>query len=436
MENEKYFARSWAMLTRDKGWIKPILVMAVAQFVPIAGYIGAKGYILEWARLTAWGVDAAPKQKNVEIGKCMSSGGRGFVVELGWGVALGIATSIVQAIFSMIPGSFGALLASLVSIALAFATSVIGVAIMLAQVRTAIYEKIEAGFRVDRLSELIKRDVNGFMRVFLIEFLGSLIIGLVIGIVIVAFVFMMIPMFIGLGQGNYTSQREVLNLILPMIVPFLLIAVVFGFVLSIMYIILRMVVFNAVGLWLRQFNVAQWGRSEDPLPETNPSPAAAANAAYQAPAQQAPMAQPQPQPAPQPQPQPQPAPQSQPTPQPTPAPEQQPAPQPQPAPVPQPAPEPEPQVAPDVEPEVEPAQPATIPLNRNEDQKVVVEESQVIESEPATEATTPESDQVALEETAPKAVVEQTDDVENIYSQALDSIKNNDFVKEDDDEQY
>ena len=68
MENEKYFSRSWAMLTRDKGWIKPILVMAVAQLVPIAGYIGAKGYMLEWARLTAWGVAAAPKQKNVETG--------------------------------------------------------------------------------------------------------------------------------------------------------------------------------------------------------------------------------------------------------------------------------------------------------------------------------------------------------------------------------
>ena len=27
--SEKYFSRSWALLTRDKGWIKPILVMAV-----------------------------------------------------------------------------------------------------------------------------------------------------------------------------------------------------------------------------------------------------------------------------------------------------------------------------------------------------------------------------------------------------------------------
>lgn len=432
MENEKYFSRSWAMLTRDKGWIKPILVMAVAQLVPIAGYIGAKGYMLEWARLTAWGVDAAPKQKNVEIGKCMSSGGRGFVVELGWGVLLGIATGIIQMIFAMFPGTFGQILSGLVSFALTFITAVLGIAIVVAQVRAAIYEKIEAGFRVDRISELVKRDVNGYMRIFAIEFVGMLIMGVIVAMIVIACTFMLVPMFIGIGQGHYASEREVLNLIIPMIVPLLLVGVIFGFLLTVAYIIILMVVYNAVGLWLRQFNVSQWGRSEDPLPETNPYQGTSVSPAGQMPVQQAPTPQPQPQQAPAPQPAPQPQPQPAPQPQPEPAPVPQPAPQPEPAPQPQPAPAPEPEPEPGQV--VETVTPPTIPLKRENRQDVVAEETKVAEPEPSPVA--PELVQTPLEETAPTAVIDKTDDVENIYSQALDSIKNNDFVKEDDDEQY
>ena len=78
--------------------------------------------------------------------------------------------------------------------------------------------------------------------------------------------------------------------------------------------------------------------------------------------------------------------------------------------------------------------PPTIPLKRENSQDVVAEEPKVAEPEPAPVA--PEPVQTPLEETAPTAVIDKTDDVGNIYSQALDSIKNNDFVKEDDDEQY
>ena len=72
--NEGYYSRSWKLLSRDKGWYKPLLVMAVALFVPIVGALGVLGYELEWARLTAWGVDSSPKQKNVQVGKCIKAG--------------------------------------------------------------------------------------------------------------------------------------------------------------------------------------------------------------------------------------------------------------------------------------------------------------------------------------------------------------------------
>jgi hypothetical protein len=71
-----YFARSWTLLTRAKGWPKTVLLLCVASLVPIVGPLFSLGYIVEWARLTAWGVDAYPKQRGIRIGRCIASGWR------------------------------------------------------------------------------------------------------------------------------------------------------------------------------------------------------------------------------------------------------------------------------------------------------------------------------------------------------------------------
>lgn len=47
------FMSSWRMLTRDKGWVKPLLVLTLVSWIPILGQIAVLGYGLEWARLTA-----------------------------------------------------------------------------------------------------------------------------------------------------------------------------------------------------------------------------------------------------------------------------------------------------------------------------------------------------------------------------------------------
>lgn len=53
MQDDRYFSKSWAMLTKEQGWIKPLLVLTVATLVPVAGPLAVSGYILDWARLTA-----------------------------------------------------------------------------------------------------------------------------------------------------------------------------------------------------------------------------------------------------------------------------------------------------------------------------------------------------------------------------------------------
>ena len=123
MQDAKYFSHSWELLTRDKGWVKPILVLAIAMFVPVVGPLAVLGYALEWARLSAWGVDAAPKQRGVKIGGCLVAGWRAFVVILVWMLLWGVATSVVTAIIAALHIR---LLSSLLSLAItAFGVSLV-----------------------------------------------------------------------------------------------------------------------------------------------------------------------------------------------------------------------------------------------------------------------------------------------------------------------
>ncbi len=304
MQNENYFSRSWAMLTRDKGWIKPLLVMAAASLVPVVGEFGNNGYALEWARLTAWGVDSAPKQKNVDVGKCVTSGARAFVVSLGWGFICGIAVAVLNGIFSIIPGAIGQLFSAMMSLALSVVMSIVSIAIMVAQLRTTIYEKIGAGYQPKRIYELISSDTRGFLRVFLIQFVSGLIIGAIITVFIIVCMLFFMPILLRLS-GGYVDSDVIVGMLAGMIFPLVVVCALFGYVISFVANAVRMLVVNALGLWMRQFDVPNWGRSEDPLPTTPGTQANVAQqwqqpmqtqggqpGAYGQPMQQAPMQQP------------------------------------------------------------------------------------------------------------------------------------------------
>ena len=192
MQERSYAKRAWALLTQQKGWIKPVLVLSAANFVPIVGPIGASGYALEWARLNAWGVDAAPKQKNVKVGDLIASGFRALVVVLGWGLCLGLVMGILQGIAGVIPGIVGGVIQAIVGLALFVVQMLYGPAIVVATIRTSIYEKIGAGYRVDRILDMIRRDMSGFMHLVLIQ----LVAGVVMTIVVIILMFILVISFL------------------------------------------------------------------------------------------------------------------------------------------------------------------------------------------------------------------------------------------------
>ena len=293
MDDTKYFSRAWALLTRDKGWVKPLLVMTAATMVPIAGFLGNSGYVLEWARLTAWGVDSAPKQRNVNIGACIASGWRAFLVALGWGLCLSVATSLINLIIGQLPDVLSVILGLMFSLVTMVLYAVYGVFMNIAQIRTAIYESAGAGYRIDRIFEMIKRDTKGFAMLFLI------------GPFLVPFVVM----------GSASSGGDAaISMIMATIVPLLVMSVIVGLGITFLCIGIEMLLKTATALWMRQFDVPSWGKSSDPLPdqptvrESNQLPAPVPVQTPEPAAAEQPEPEPEPEPVPVPAPEPAPEP--------------------------------------------------------------------------------------------------------------------------------
>lgn len=268
---DRYFARSWALLTRDRGWVKPVLALCAALFVPIVGPIGALGYVLEWARLTAWGVASSPKQKRVRVGECIVSGFRAFVVLFVWL----LCCSLVGAILALVP-----LLGSLAAFAWSVFSMFLGVLAMIAALRATIYQSVTAGLDPKAIWEMAKRDVSGLVRVFgiLAAGTGIMFCATVVGSVLM--VLSILPQAIAFGgyielYDSLMTDAERMRIFFEMIASFVgvlgVILVVLVLVVSVIAIVTSMLGYTALGLWLRQFNVAAWGGEKDPLPAAGPS---------------------------------------------------------------------------------------------------------------------------------------------------------------------
>lgn len=272
-ERSRYFSRAWSLLTREKGWWKPVAVCAAADLVPVAGPLGVLGYKLEWARLVAWGADVSPKRHGVRVGSCISSGWRGFLVLLVWGLVMGVIGGVCGAL-----PLIGGLLSTLWTICCLY----LGMVVSVATLRATIYQKAGAGFSWKNLVELGRRDPSGLLSILGWEMLCYLVIALVSGIVLSVTALGAMPRIISLASelGYYNSglspygDLEYYVTQLAMELFFYVIAA-FGptlIVLALIALVLRngisMVVYAALGLWIRQFDVANWGRSEEPLPST------------------------------------------------------------------------------------------------------------------------------------------------------------------------
>lgn len=278
--DQSYFSRDWAMLTRDKGWLKPILLMALASLVPIVGILGVTGYAYEWARLTAWGVDSAPKQRDVKVGACIKSGFRVCMVTLCWSLAVGFVFGVLNVLCG------DSALGSLVSMLTTLLTWVAGILATVAALQATIYERFGAGFAVRRLVEMVRRGWKGLLKVLGINLVIALVSGL-IGTVITLIAGAATLPFLGnflydvsyaanaadLGTMDSSHIANVVGGFLQFFGPFMVVVIVLPAVLGAFTMLLTA---NLIGLWMMQFDVPNWGSPSDPLPASLPDAGAAA----------------------------------------------------------------------------------------------------------------------------------------------------------------
>ncbi len=275
-----YLSRSWRMLTQDRGWYKPILVLALVALIPIVGIFWTLGYYLGWARLTAWGIDSAPKQRKVDIGACFVGGFKGFVVEFVWACVGGAIAGFIVALT-------GAWLAWLVWFGVALYSLVLNVAV----VRSAIYQHVGPGFGLSQIFDMCGRDFGGLMKVFLIFLLRvAVTLCLTLAVVLVTSLALAGPLAQMASLYYYSGNPEILlsnsvGLVSSAISWLGQLVVAIAYVGSIIGVTFDLLIYNATALWMRQFNVPAWGGPSDPVPASIPSAPLGGPDAWAGPAQ-------------------------------------------------------------------------------------------------------------------------------------------------------
>lgn len=245
----------------DKAHPRP----AVALLVPVAGPLALSGYALEWARLSAWGVDASPKQRGVRVGECIASGWRAFVVELVWTIAFVVASMVVTGVLQALFGGWGASLGNMLTVVCGFPFSLV---VIVAGLRAAIYTKIRAGLNPVRVFEMVGRDAGGLFKIIGIPLVTGLIVGAVMLVgYVVLFVVIMGDVAGYIGYLMYDSSSallfQLIGGVLGKVLPTFVVLWYVGAVVSVSSTLLEI---NAIGLWMRQFDVPAWGGPSDPLP--------------------------------------------------------------------------------------------------------------------------------------------------------------------------
>ncbi len=283
------FMSSWKMMTRDKGWIKPLLMLTLVGWIPILGQIAILGFGLEWARLTAWGVDAAPKQHGVAYGKVLSTGGIAFLVMVSMSIVLGIVDMFLfggwypLAAYPMGIGAFSTSLfdfaagtSMLLALVLFVVNLLMGTFTTAAMMRATLYDSFGAGWRIDRLFQMIGRDAGGFMHAYAVSLIGSAISAAYSMVVALVGGLLAFGGIVGVMFGTDMRGGDFLNHLVynmgPGIVVLAVVAVVAAmFIGGVISTAMQLVTINAMGQWFCRFEVGRWGISSDPLPEGVPS---------------------------------------------------------------------------------------------------------------------------------------------------------------------
>ena len=234
----------------------------------------------------------------------LSTGGRAFLVSLSLGFVIAL---VLQVVF---PGSLYMLFTGLtagnaVSVATAMASGAamsiltmvasiaMGTFLQAATLRATLYDSFSAGWRLNRLFQMIGRDFGGFLKVLLVTLIGGAISG--VYAFVVSLVLMLVVMggvmsataFVGLSGSYMNGWHFLLEQLLRIgagpLLLFIVVVIALAFVGSAISTAMSLLSMNAMGQWFCRFDVHRWGVSADPLPSDVPHRGGASDSGMGAP---------------------------------------------------------------------------------------------------------------------------------------------------------
>lgn len=291
----RYFRTSFGDIKSSQGWFGKICLLGLISLIPVFGQMTVYGYAYEWAHKAAWGMDSPMPRKIY---------GRPGSKMLRWGwfvLVIGIVFSLAPGIVMSIGGSLSSagaetgfytatgryMMVSPGNIALGglgWVASVIGLvltvfAMLMAwagTMRMTVYDRLGAGFQFGKLWAMVRQDFGGLMRIFGMALLFGIIGAVVIGFIMVIAVMIILgatiaPLIFVIENGGYYTDSALIGYILTLVATMLPLILVVSYIGLVYNAFIQLLVARALGYWMRQFDVANWGTQNDPLPSA-PAP--------------------------------------------------------------------------------------------------------------------------------------------------------------------
>ena len=281
----RYYQTAWNDIKNSPGWFGKLCLLALLNFIPVFGQIVTYGYLYGWAREMAWGTHR-PMPTSIfanDDGKFWRRGWFLCVIAFVFGLIPSIIVTVGQSLQGTSMGTLASLysntytttpiaaggaaatagIGSLIAIIGAILSLLVSLFVWIASMRTAIYDRLSAGFQFGKIWSMFRYDTKGIFKIFGMNLIVSLIISIIVGIVLGIALAIMIGIGIGLSSGSHEAA-SVAAMSLIGIMSLVILVIVYFIVVGAMFV--ETLVARALGYWTMQFEVPKWRGQDDPMP--------------------------------------------------------------------------------------------------------------------------------------------------------------------------
>lgn len=289
-----YFKTAWADIKNSPGWLPKMLLLGLVSLIPVFGTIVVAGYLYGWARDIAWNVHA-PLPARIfgnEDGRLYSRGFFALVIAFVFSL-LPAAIELVGSFLGATPflflggghhrwmlGAVSSLIGLLVFFAMVASVFFVQFFTWVGSMRMSVYGRLSAGFQLEKIWAMMRRDFGGIVRVFgmylILCAVACAVVLVVVGVaVLVGIVSGAAVVGLGLDAGSLHSDSMPWGAFFALGGAAFLLVVLLAYAASVFSAFATAMTVRAMGYWTRQFDVPAWRGQDDPLPfETQAAPSA------------------------------------------------------------------------------------------------------------------------------------------------------------------